>query len=106
MKPRHPNRFHVERQQAEEFNRWRDKQGNPPAKDSPVVRATIEPMRMPLLQLVVTDEMTQQAQQQIEQILGAPRKRAPWELRQRFPGGWVNAPYVNCERLSRLRAGE
>lgn len=119
MKPRHPNRFHVERQQADEFRRWRDAKGNPPAADSPVIRSKLERTEdfkawsekpidpaafgpAPALRLVVTDELTKQAQAQIEDILGKPRKRAPWELRQRFPGGWVNAPYVRCARLEQV----
>jgi hypothetical protein len=98
---RHPYRFHAHQKAAAEFRRWRDKQGNPPAADSPVIRAAVQPLPAPVLQLLVTDELTREAQQQIEQILGKPRRRAPWEVRERFPGGWINAPYVTCERLSR-----
>lgn len=91
---RHTKRFdYSHKKAAEAFRTWRDAQ--PPVTGFAALGEAIAPLvASKKLRLVVTDELTTQAQEQIECILGEPRKRAPWEVRQRFPGGWVNAGYV------------
>lgn len=101
--PRKPLRYLIERQQDDAFRQWRDAPGNPPAADSPVVRATVTPIvPEPAVEPALHAELTRAAQAQIDAVIAARPKPTPWELRARYPSGWMNAPYVRCPKLDAM----
>lgn len=57
----------------------RDRPGTPAMMDSPVVKSFLTP--------------AQQVEREAVAIL-ADRVLTPWQRRERYPGGWLKAPYV------------
>lgn len=74
---------------AEELRRW----NTPPPRPAP------EPIVEPALHA----ELTRAAQAEVDAAIASLPKPKPWELRARYPRGWMNAPYVRCPKLTALK---
>ncbi len=96
---RHPKRkwFGVEDRSHMSYLQIRDGPKQPAAMDSPVVKAELTPLPA-ILSPTEVKELGAEIQVNKEAKAGIVEsnkpKLKPWELREKYPHGWVSAPYV------------